>query len=226
MALRSSTSGCTVTTRQAYLSCLVSEMILVTYKIDAHPPGVAGRRGRAGGPGDGTAPSTRGLARTRSLGLTGAAALLRCPWVDPGQIRADGFIVEAREIPHKGGRTLGHRISDGRSAVAYVTDHCPTALGPGPDGWGEYHAGAVELAAGADVLIHDGPAAGRGTSGPGRVRPRHRRLRGVPGSADRRPAGGVVPPPTGPHGRCARPGSARVHDSTGLRSRSRGRTGT
>ncbi len=27
-----------MTTRQAYLSCLVSEMILVTYKIDVHPP--------------------------------------------------------------------------------------------------------------------------------------------------------------------------------------------
>ncbi len=84
---------------------------------------------------------------------------LRGSWtfgtISPGQIRADGFTVEAREIPHKGGRTLGYRISDGRSAVAYVTDHCPTALGPGPDGWGEYHAGAVELAAGADVLIHD-----------------------------------------------------------------------
>ena len=84
---------------------------------------------------------------------------LRGSWtfgtISPGQVRADGFTVEAREIPHKGGRTLGYRISDGRSAVAYVTDHCPTALGPGPDGWGEYHAGAVELAAGADVLIHD-----------------------------------------------------------------------
>jgi len=84
---------------------------------------------------------------------------LRGSWtfgtISPGQIRVDGFTVEAREIPHKGGRTLGYRISDGRSAVAYVTDHCPTALGPGPDGWGEYHAGAVELAAGADVLIHD-----------------------------------------------------------------------
>jgi phosphoribosyl 1,2-cyclic phosphodiesterase len=84
---------------------------------------------------------------------------LRGSWtfgtISPGQIRADGFTVEAREIPHKGGRTLGYRISDGRSAIAYVTDHCPTALGPGPDGWGEYHAGVVELAAGADVLIHD-----------------------------------------------------------------------
>ena len=84
---------------------------------------------------------------------------LRGSWtfgtISPGQIQADEFTVEAREIPHKGGRTLGYRISDGRSVVAYVTDHCPTALGPGPDGWGEYHAGAVELAADADVLIHD-----------------------------------------------------------------------
>jgi phosphoribosyl 1,2-cyclic phosphodiesterase len=73
----------------------------------------------------------------------------------PGRFEAEGFTVEAREIPHKGGRTLGYRVSDGRSVAAYVTDHCPTALGPGPDGWGEYHSGAVELAAGADVLVHD-----------------------------------------------------------------------
>lgn len=84
---------------------------------------------------------------------------LRGSWtfgsISPGQLKADGFTVEAREIPHKGGRTLGYRVSDGRSAVAYVTDHCPTALGHGPDGWGEYHDGAVELATGADVLVHD-----------------------------------------------------------------------
>jgi phosphoribosyl 1,2-cyclic phosphodiesterase len=84
---------------------------------------------------------------------------LRGSWtfgtISPGQLKAEGFTVEAREIPHKGGRTLGYRVSDGRSVVAYVTDHCPTALGPGPDGWGEYHAGALELAAGADVLVHD-----------------------------------------------------------------------
>jgi phosphoribosyl 1,2-cyclic phosphodiesterase len=73
----------------------------------------------------------------------------------PGRFEAERFTVEAREIPHKGGRTLGYRVSDGRSVAAYVTDHCPTALGPGPDGWGEYHAGAVELAVGADVLVHD-----------------------------------------------------------------------
>ena len=84
---------------------------------------------------------------------------LRGSWsfgaISPGEFEAGGFTVQAREIPHKGGRTLGYRVSDGRSVAAYVTDHCPTALGPGPDGWGEYHAAAVELAAGADVLVHD-----------------------------------------------------------------------
>ena len=75
--------------------------------------------------------------------------------ISPGQLETGGFTVQAREIPHKGGRTLGYRVSDGRSVAAYVTDHCPTALGPGPDGWGEYHPAAVELAAGADVLVHD-----------------------------------------------------------------------
>jgi phosphoribosyl 1,2-cyclic phosphodiesterase len=86
-------------------------------------------------------------------------AQLRGRWrfesVSPGLLQAGGFDVEAREIPHKGGRTIGYRVSDGRSVVAYVTDHCPTALGPGPDGWGEYHPAALELAAGADALIHD-----------------------------------------------------------------------
>jgi ribonuclease BN (tRNA processing enzyme) len=75
--------------------------------------------------------------------------------IAPGQHKAEGFTVEAREIPHKGGRTLGYRVSDGRAVVAYVTDHCPTAFGPGPDGLGAYHEAAVELARDADLLIHD-----------------------------------------------------------------------
>jgi phosphoribosyl 1,2-cyclic phosphodiesterase len=73
----------------------------------------------------------------------------------PGRYVASGFTVDTLEVPHKGGRTFGYRISDGRSVLAYVPDHCPTTLGPGPDGWGDYHAAAVELAAGADVLVHD-----------------------------------------------------------------------
>ncbi|MFI5034982.1 MAG: MBL fold metallo-hydrolase [Acidimicrobiales bacterium] len=73
----------------------------------------------------------------------------------PGIHEVEGFTVTVEEIPHKGGRTFGYRVSDGRSSVAYLPDHCPNALGPGPDGWGEYHEAAVELAGDADVLIHD-----------------------------------------------------------------------
>jgi phosphoribosyl 1,2-cyclic phosphodiesterase len=84
---------------------------------------------------------------------------LRGAWtfeaVSPGQLKAEGFTIEAREIPHKGGRTLGYRVSDGEHAVAYVTDHCPTAAGPGPDGLGAYHDAVLDLASGADLLIHD-----------------------------------------------------------------------
>jgi phosphoribosyl 1,2-cyclic phosphodiesterase len=73
----------------------------------------------------------------------------------PGEVRAGPFLVLALEIPHKGGRTFGYRVSDGRSTVAYLPDHCPTAAGGGPDGLGAYHEAAVRLAAGADALIHD-----------------------------------------------------------------------
>ena len=36
-----------------------------------------------------------------------------------------------------------------------MPDHCPTALGAGEDGVGEYHAAALELARDSDMLIHD-----------------------------------------------------------------------
>jgi phosphoribosyl 1,2-cyclic phosphodiesterase len=72
-----------------------------------------------------------------------------------GPLKAEGFTIEARAIPHKGGATLGYRVSDGRSVVAYLPDHCPTACGPGPEGWGAYHPAALDLARDADLLIHD-----------------------------------------------------------------------
>ena len=75
--------------------------------------------------------------------------------LNPGIQEFEGFTVTTEEIPHKGGRTFGFRVSDGRGSIAYMPDHCPSALGPGPDGWGEYHEAAVELASGADVLFHD-----------------------------------------------------------------------
>lgn len=67
----------------------------------------------------------------------------------------EGFEVLAREIPHKGGRTFGYRVSDATGAIAYLSDHSPTSLGPGPDGLGERHESALALAAGADLLITD-----------------------------------------------------------------------
>ncbi len=75
--------------------------------------------------------------------------------VAPGEMEIEGFTVLAREIPHKGGRTFGYRISDGHSTLTYMPDHRPTAFGPGPDGFGEYHEAALELAADSDLLIHD-----------------------------------------------------------------------
>lgn len=72
-----------------------------------------------------------------------------------GSHRIEGYDVLAREIPHKGGRAFGYRVErDGRS-LAYLSDHSPTSVGPGPDGLGERHPAAMELASGADVLVTD-----------------------------------------------------------------------
>jgi phosphoribosyl 1,2-cyclic phosphodiesterase len=76
--------------------------------------------------------------------------------IDPGEHEIEGFSVLALEVPHKGGKTFGYRISDGESAVAYLSDHAPQALGPGPSGLGEFHAAARDLAAGVNLLVHDG----------------------------------------------------------------------
>ena len=76
-------------------------------------------------------------------------------FIDEGPCTVEGFDVLAREVPHKGGRTLGYRIGSGGRSLAYVTDHSPTALGPGPHGHGELHEAALALADGADVLVHD-----------------------------------------------------------------------
>lgn len=72
-----------------------------------------------------------------------------------GAHQIEGFDVLALEIPHKGGRTFGYRVSDGQISIAYMPDHAPISLGPGPDGFGPYHEAAVRLTEGADVLLHD-----------------------------------------------------------------------
>ncbi|HUH06541.1 MAG TPA: MBL fold metallo-hydrolase [Egibacteraceae bacterium] len=84
---------------------------------------------------------------------------LRGDWrffgLDEGAHEMAGFQVLAREIPHKGGRTFGYRVSDGRASFAYLSDHHPLSAGPGEAGFGEYHESAMELARGVDLLIHD-----------------------------------------------------------------------
>jgi phosphoribosyl 1,2-cyclic phosphodiesterase len=84
---------------------------------------------------------------------------LRGEWhfagLDPGTHHIEGFEVLALDIPHKGGRTFGFRVSDGTSSIAYLSDHGPAQLGAGPDGWGPYHDAALALADGVDLLIHD-----------------------------------------------------------------------
>jgi ribonuclease BN (tRNA processing enzyme) len=75
--------------------------------------------------------------------------------IEPGLHKVSGYRVSAREIPHKGGRTYGYRVEAGGAVLAYLPDHMPLSAGPGPDGLGAYHDAALELAAGADLLIHD-----------------------------------------------------------------------
>ncbi len=50
---------------------------------------------------------------------------------------------------------MGLRITDGRRTIAYLSDHAPQELGPGPEGTGALHDAALELADGVDLLIHD-----------------------------------------------------------------------
>lgn len=88
-----------------------------------------------------------------------APGQLRGDWsfdgIETGEHDLEGFRVLARDIPHKGGRTFGYRVSDGTASLAYLSDHAPGTLGPGPEGFGEYHDDALALADGVDLLLHD-----------------------------------------------------------------------
>jgi len=84
---------------------------------------------------------------------------LRGEWTfanyDEGTMQVEGFTVTAREIPHKGGRTMGLRISDGRTSLAFLSDHAPADIGAGDDGLGALHQAALDMVEGVDVLVHD-----------------------------------------------------------------------
>lgn len=76
--------------------------------------------------------------------------------LEEGEHLIEEFEVTAVELPHKGGRTFGYRIVDPAGAsVVYASDHGPMAMGPGDDGHGPVHEAILDLAKGADVLIHD-----------------------------------------------------------------------
>jgi phosphoribosyl 1,2-cyclic phosphodiesterase len=75
--------------------------------------------------------------------------------LDSGKSDIAGFSVLALEVPHSTGRTFGFRISDGLSTIAYISDHCPTKIGDGPFGLGEYHESALALSRECDLVFHD-----------------------------------------------------------------------
>lgn len=86
---------------------------------------------------------------------------LRGDWtfvgLQPGEHDIEGLTVRAADIPHKGGRTYGYRVTDGRGrSLAYLPDHAPLACGPGPDGRGARTGAALALARDVDVLVHGG----------------------------------------------------------------------
>jgi phosphoribosyl 1,2-cyclic phosphodiesterase len=87
------------------------------------------------------------------IGPEGLDGSWRFVGLDEGTHDIEGFEVMAREIPHKGGRTFGYRVTDGMRTFAYLPDHGPR----GPDAQAVGTAGARELAAGADVLVHGAP---------------------------------------------------------------------
>jgi phosphoribosyl 1,2-cyclic phosphodiesterase len=84
---------------------------------------------------------------------------LRGDWtfgvIDRGEYRFEDFDVLVREIPHKGGKTLGFRVSDGPRSLAYLSDHAPQDRGAGRNGVGVLHDDALDLARDVDVLVHD-----------------------------------------------------------------------
>jgi len=75
---------------------------------------------------------------------------LRGDWafagITAGAHDIEDFEVVAFDVPHKGGRTFGYRISDGVASVAYIPDHLPHA---------ETTPAIARACAGVDVLVHD-----------------------------------------------------------------------
>jgi ribonuclease BN (tRNA processing enzyme) len=76
-------------------------------------------------------------------GLLGSWRFLPSPH---GLASIEGFQVTGAEINHKGGRTLGYRVSSADGSFAYLPDHAPSR---------GMSAEARHLVEGVDVLLHD-----------------------------------------------------------------------
>ena len=107
--------------------------------------------------------------------------------------------VTAREVPHKGGRTFGYRVSDGRSTLAYMPDHCPTELGAGPDGWASTTRPPSSWPRTSTSSSTTPTCCAEEVAGGGVVRPRRGGVRRRARRAGRGATGGAVPSPPGAH---------------------------
>jgi ribonuclease BN (tRNA processing enzyme) len=74
--------------------------------------------------------------------------------LQPGRHDVEGFEVLAGDLPHKGGRTFGYRVTDAERSLAYLPDHGPLGCGDRPDGLGARHEAALALARDVHVLVH------------------------------------------------------------------------
>ena len=141
---------------------------------DARVTPAAARAGR-------TAPARRrcwpGACRRRTSrsGRATCAAPGRSAPSRPGQLKAEGFTVEAREIPHKGGGRSATGSATGSSCSPTSPITARRCSGRARTAGASITDAALDLASGADLLIHDALPAARGGA---RRRPR---------SATRRP---------------------------------------
>ncbi|MDX1745273.1 MAG: MBL fold metallo-hydrolase, partial [Halobacteriales archaeon] len=72
-----------------------------------------------------------------------------------GELEVNGYRVVVRDVPHKGGRTVGVRVERDGASLVYVPDHAPSAVGPGPRGDGVLHDAITQLVDDTDLLLHD-----------------------------------------------------------------------
>lgn len=87
--------------------------------------------------------------------LTELRGQWRITGLEAGRHHFEGFDVLARDIPHEGGRTFGFRVSDGSATLAYLSDHGPRRAAAASVDPGTFPDAALELANGADLLLHD-----------------------------------------------------------------------